>query len=185
MPGLHQKPGLRSFSAPGSAPRYPAGRPGYRSRPRAHAAATSRRPQAKRGIHQYSGRLRGSIRRRGLRLRLPAAEKTGQAPGDPFQQEFHAGGRIVLQLRISPLTAGHDRMGTGRQQDGDVIEQQRHDGSQFVLRQGGNQVQHGGSSILILKPHQQPQQRNAGKGIQLGKTEANRASVDDDFDIFQ
>ena len=31
---------------------------------------------------------------------------------------------------------------------------------------------------------QQPEQHDAGKSIQLGKTEANRASIDGDFDIF-
>ena len=48
-----------------------------------------------------------------------------------------------------------------------MIQDGRHDGAKFVLRQGGNQIQHRRRGVLRLKPHEQPQQRDAGKRVEL------------------
>lgn len=104
-------------------------------RPRAHAAASGRQPLAKTGTRLYSGRSGADNRLTGFLLRLPSAKKTGHAPGDPFQQEFHAGRGIMPDLRIAPLIPGHDRIRARRQPDRGMVQHRRHDGAQLFLRQ--------------------------------------------------
>ena len=110
MTGPPQQPGFRSPSTPGSAPPRPAGHPGYRSRPRAHAASTSRPLPGGRGTRRCSGTRPGCSRIGGLGIRPAFSEKTFQRPGDLLQHQLHAADCIVLQFRIAPLRSGHDRM---------------------------------------------------------------------------
>ena len=132
--GRLQPPCFHSPFSPGSAPQCPADLPGYRSRPRAHAAATSPPPPAGTGTRRYSGRSGGCIRRGGRRSRLPFSEKTGQSPGDPFQKKFQAGRGIVFQFRISPFRTGHHRLRSGGKQNGDMIQDGGHNGAELIFR---------------------------------------------------
>ena len=136
-------PLFRSPSAPGSAPPRPAGRPGYRSRPRAHAASTSRPLPGGRGTRRCSGTRPGCSRIGGRGIRPAVSEKTFQRPGDLLQHQLHAADSIVLQLRIAPLRSGHDRMRACRQQDLDMVQAGSHDGTELVPGQGGNKIQNG------------------------------------------
>ena len=69
MTGPPQRPGFHFPSAPGSVPPRPAGRPGYRSRPRAHAASTSPPLPGGRGTRRCSGTRPGRSRIGGQRIR--------------------------------------------------------------------------------------------------------------------
>ena len=62
------RPLFRIPSAPGSAPPRPAGRPGYRPRPRAHAASTSPPLPGGRGTRRCSGTRPGCSRIGGQRI---------------------------------------------------------------------------------------------------------------------
>ena len=122
MPGQHQLPGLRFPSAHGSVRQCPAGRPGYRSRPRAHAVSTSLPLPGGRGIRRCSGTRPGCRCIGGREIRPAACEKTFQRPGDLLQDQLHAGNRIVFQFRIAPLGSDHHRMRSRRQQNLDMVQ---------------------------------------------------------------
>jgi len=145
-PGPPRRPGFHSHSAPGSAPPRPAGRPGYRSRPRAHAASSIPGLPAGTGTHRCSGRLRGRIRIGGRSCRPAFAEKTFQRPGNLLQDQLHTGDGIVLQFRIAPFGSAHDRVRPCRQQDRHMIQAGGHDGAELVGGEGGNKVEDGWAS---------------------------------------
>ena len=54
---------------------------------------------------------------------------------------------------------------------------------QFLHRQEGSRIQHGRMLTLLLQPHQQPKQRNTGKGMWLCQAETCPGTVDSDFNV--
>ena len=65
-----------------------------------------------------------------------------------------------------------------------MVQHRRHDGPKLFLRQGGDQVQHGGRPAAGFKPEQEAQQRDAGEGVELREAEALRTAADGQLNIF-
>ncbi len=128
------KPSFFHFPAGlGSAPQYPAGHPGCRCRSRVHAAASSRRPRAGRGIRPHSGRRRSRSRGLAARGRGPSAEKTRQCPKYFLDRQPQADRGIMLQFRIGSLPSCHHRHPASRQQDLTMLQAGGHEGADLTI----------------------------------------------------
>ena len=95
-----------SPTAPGSVPPHPADRPGYRSRPRAHAASTSPPLPGGRGPRRCSGTRPGCSRIGGQRLRQrPVLRKDLLQAGNAGLVDIHPEGRqeLLISHAVTPF----------------------------------------------------------------------------------
>ena len=64
-----------------------------------------------------------------------------------------------------------------------MIQHGSHDGTKLVPGEGRNQVEDRRRRILRFQPHQQPQQLDTGKGVELRQAETDWGSVYGDLNV--
>ncbi len=99
-------PELHFHTSPGSVPPRPADRPGYRSRPRAHAASTSPPLPGGRGTRRCSGTRPGRIRIGGPGIRQrPVLRQDLLQAGNAGLVDIHPEGRqeLLISHAVTPF----------------------------------------------------------------------------------